>query len=111
MAPPKKTLADKLWKTVDIGSHEECWLSTRKPCSNGYVTISDGKKVQWSGHRLAYTLTYGPIPQGLHVRHKCDVKACCNPYHLELGTHKDNMQDRKARRPGGFGGGRKKRGR
>jgi len=27
------------------------------------------------------------------VLHHCDVKDCCNPKHLFLGTHKDNAQD------------------
>ena len=28
------------------------------------------------------------------VRHKCDNKKCINPEHLELGTLKDNIQDK-----------------
>lgn len=107
MAPPRKDLAHKLWSTVDVRGPEDCWLSTRRVSSNGYVTISHGKKKQYAAHRLSFELTYGPIPEGLLVRHKCDVKHCCNPYHLELGTQKDNMRDRKERRPGGYGGGRK----
>lgn len=36
----------------------------------------------------------GDIPEGQIVRHKCLNKRCCNIEHLELGTHKDNSNDR-----------------
>lgn len=44
-------------------------------------------------HRVAYVLAVGPIPDGLYVCHRCDVKACCNPKHLFLGTNSDNQND------------------
>ena len=43
--------------------------------------------------RVAWTLTYGPIPKGLLVCHTCDNPACCNVAHMFLGTTKDNAQD------------------
>ncbi len=49
------------------------------------------------GHRVAYTLEYGEIAEKKLVRHKCDNNKCINPEHLELGTHKDNMNDRNER--------------
>lgn len=35
----------------------------------------------------------GEIPEGQIVRHKCRNK-CVNPEHLEIGTYKDNANDR-----------------
>lgn len=44
-------------------------------------------------HRASWLSHRGPIPNGCEVLHKCDNAICVNPDHLEVGSHKKNMED------------------
>jgi len=56
-------------------------------------------------HRLAWEEAKGPIPDGLFVLHRCDVRGCINVDHLFLGTAKDNTHDMMAKGRARFVGG------
>ncbi len=77
-----------------------CWLwlgavrSYRGRPMHGYLRMDIRSD---SAHRVSWVLHRGPIPTGMHVRHRCDVPSCVNPYHLILGTHAENMADMSAR--------------
>lgn len=46
-------------------------------------------------HRIAWLLAGNTIPNGFILRHKCKQnRACCNVEHLEIGTHKQNGEDK-----------------
>lgn len=86
-----------IYDTLDDLFKAKTWLDTDSGCwiwynAKIYGSVNWGLK-NWQTHVLSYTHSRGPVPKGLFVCHHCDVKSCCNPNHLFLGTAFDNMQD------------------
>jgi HNH endonuclease len=85
-----QTDADRFWSKVKktnscwlwIGNHYHGWYGRVRICGRSEGT-----------HRAAWILTYGPVPDGMWVLHKCDNPLCVRPNHLFLGTSKDNVAD------------------
>lgn len=92
------TLEERFWRKVQKRAPDECWIfpSTKR---YGYMYVGKTAIPQHRpAHQIAYILSVGPITGGLHVLHRCDNHHCVNPAHLYLGTHQDNMLDRKERK-------------
>lgn len=90
----------RFWARVDK-SGAGCWLymGFRKWDGYGWVARSRGHgDYRWmTAHRYAWMLTNGEPPEGMHLLHTCDNPPCCNPAHLRLGTHDENMAEMKAK--------------
>lgn len=66
------------------------WMLKRSHNGYGRVKI---QRHQMPAHHVAWIQAFGPIPEGLHILHKCDNPPCCDSDHLFAGTLSDNMQD------------------
>jgi len=84
-------MEERFWTYVQK-SENGCWIwsGTRTKFGHGMFSV-DGKQVYT--HRLSWEMHNGPIPDGLHVLHRCDVPSCVRPDHLFLGTQADNIRD------------------
>ena len=125
-------LAERLWPKVagpwystpehPIGE-DHCW-DFISPARAGMYRVRDGRRRRVAGpgrldygrisrgrrsegtipaHVAAYVVTYGPVPPGQQVRHRCDRGICCNPRHLVAGTVSENAADRVRRQLVGLG--------
>lgn len=92
------TRHDIFKRLTNLDKPEECWEYT------GYYNAHrrtpyysyQGRKV--IPYRLVWELFKGePIPEGKMILHKCDNRKCCNPRHMSVGDHQENIDDMKER--------------
>lgn len=92
-----KPLAVRFWPKVarTTDADDECWPWTASLNNKGYGQISRGGRgnSMMKAHVAAWELTYGLVPPGKEVCHRCDNPPCCRPSHLFVGTHAENQQD------------------
>jgi hypothetical protein len=85
----KTTLARFLSK-VDVKPSCRRWRGAATSRGYGLMRFSRSRLVRV--HRFAYVAFVGPIPDGLELDHVCRNKLCCNPDHLEVVTHSENIR-------------------
>ena len=85
-----RNAADDFWSRVEKTDH--CWLWTGGTDEDGYgMFVLDQER---RAHRVAFELSFGPIPEGMCVCHHCDNPRCVRPDHLFLGTNEHNQTDK-----------------
>ena len=75
-----------------------CWGWAANKDKDGYGMIRFGYSCKRATH-VAWLAMHGEFPpSGMLVMHTCDTPECTNPDHLRLGTPKQNMQDKVAKK-------------
>jgi hypothetical protein len=83
-------LPERIESKISPEPNSGCWLwdASLKDCGYG--------NVRWRGvvqpaHRVVYECLVGPIPDALVLDHKCRLRCCVNPEHLEIVTEQTNI--------------------
>ena len=98
---------DYIDQTPGQGTWGDCWewKVSGSPKGYGHFKLdrrnSDKASKTVRANRYAWESAFGPIPDGMIVRHICDNPRCCRIGHLVIGTQADNLRDArlKGRRP------------
>jgi hypothetical protein len=89
-------LPERISKHISPEPNSGCWLWMGNTAPNGYAKV--GRRHDGGGwttanvHREVYKIVIGEIPAGLDLDHKCRVRCCVNPSHLEPVTRQENMR-------------------
>lgn len=93
---------DVLWSKVEKRGEDECWNWIGYKNAGGYGRVQINEW-QYYAHRVIFNLVNPGVidlkaPKQTDEKgfllHTCDNPSCCNPKHLWVGTHRDNMEDK-----------------
>ena len=93
---PRRTLIERLeqWSIPEPNGGCRLWLGA--VTDGGYPIIRIEGKNRYA-HRVVYELANGPLADGLEAMHSCDTPCCIELGHLVAGTHRDNVEAKRAR--------------
>lgn len=86
MAPKRRTPLDRCWKFIKPDENSHCWVWQGDLSDAGYGQIWDIRKTLYA-HRVIWEYVFGPVPEGKELHHRCEIKRCVNPFHLECLTN------------------------
>ncbi len=90
-------LLERLLARVVRNESDGCWIWTGAHTAGGYGALWLDGEARYV-HRLVAAL-FLPWDEmsGKYVLHMCDRPSCCNPNHLRVGSHQENMADASAK--------------
>lgn len=89
-------LSDRFWAKVHVVANAStfpgpCWIWSGSKNDRGYGKMNLAKRLTYA-HRISLSAHLGrPVDASLQVDHRCRVRLCVNPAHLEEVTARVNL--------------------
>lgn len=88
----KRPLADRFLEKVSPEPTTGCWLWLGCIGRTGYGKVGVEGACK-SAHRVSWLLAFGYMPPAsVDLDHRCGVRSCVNPSHLEAVSHLENVR-------------------
>ncbi|MDQ5860653.1 MAG: HNH endonuclease [Actinomycetota bacterium] len=88
-----KAEEQRFWLAGKVEFTKDCWNWVGLKQTGGYGVFRSGGRPK-PAHRVAWELSFEPIPAGMVIDHICHNKACVKPDHLRVVTMKQNIEHR-----------------
>jgi hypothetical protein len=85
---------DVLWLCADGAADCWNWQGPKSKAGYGLMVLPPtpyGLRQSMNAHRYIYGMCFGEITPGNHIHHRCEVRDCVNPFHLEQVTPKQHV--------------------
>lgn len=73
------------------GYSTPCWIWRSGPDTDGYGRVKVAGR-RYQAHRVLYEASGFTIPEGYVLDHRCRVRLCVNPAHLDPITNAENRR-------------------
>lgn len=90
----RRNILIRVRENTNVDPETECWLWTGKVSTSGYAVS------RWRD-RVVYEAMVTKIPEGRHLHHRCNVRHCLNPSHLQPVTPARHLELHDTHRAGG----------
>lgn len=88
--PLPRPALDRCQDKYEPEPNSGCWLWIGALTDDGYGCVYLPNKRRYRAHIVMYEAAKGRVPDGLCLDHKCRIKSCVNPDHLEAVTPREN---------------------
>ena len=83
---------DRFYPKVQMEPNSGCWIWDAGINAYGYGTFAGYSGETELAHRVSYEMHVGKIPPGMQIDHRCRLRCCVNPDHLEVVTKEENYR-------------------
>lgn len=87
---PALMTVDGFWALAEPEPNSGCWIWMGTRTRKGYGKVSFHSRSRHA-HRVALIIGTRKSIDGLEIDHRCRNRACVNPAHLEIVSHRENV--------------------
>lgn len=83
----------RFWSKTRVAGDCLLWTGGTDGRYGSFTVTNAPKRRTVKAHRWIFEQVFGEQPRDREIRHTCDTPGCVKLQHLEVGSHKQNMQE------------------